>query len=413
MSQTTPAADFEFDITAHAGDARAGELRVSGITMRTPNLFPVVNFYGGGTERSVFGGGVHRTMKELLIGANRMGGEPFSPAVDGVMTSVSSFLDYNITEERYRSYLATPIKDRDIFEPFNGMLFVDSGGYKLLNNPELDGSDFSVEMDQSSVFDMQESMGADILVNLDHPIAPDDSRAERLEKAENTAANIHEFLSLTSDYRGALYLTVHGYNYSMIDEFLKTITESVPEGVLREGFDGIALGSLVPKKDNRPALMQAVADCRELMADWNMDEWPLHVLGISSRAAPLLAAMGVDTFDSSTYLQSAINGKYNRSLMETVPIESADFSDCDCRVCQSEVLVERMRGHAEYQKDILGPVAMHNLLIQNREVAEIRRRIQQGDTDAVIEYLETTFSSDETMRKVTHQVVNQSLGGYF
>ena len=329
------------------------------------------------------------------------------------MTSVSSLTDYNLTRERYDDYLDTPVKDRDLFAPFNGLLFIDSGGFKFLNSPEMDGSDFEVEMDQEAVYNIQRAMGADIIVNLDHPIAPDDSHEDRVEKAKKTASNIHTFLSLTRDFEGAKYLTLHGYNYSMMNEFIDVITDQVPAGVLHEGFDGIALGSLVPKKDNRAALIKAVTDCREVMADWGMDDWPLHVLGISSRAIPILAALGADSFDSSAHLHTAINGKYSVSMMETVPIDDVDFSDCDCPVCESELLVDRMQGNAEYQKDILGPVAMHNLIIQKRELMKFRNCIKQDGKEAVIEYLEETFGEDQTMRRYAHQVVNKSLGGYF
>jgi len=256
-------------------------------------------------------------------------------------------------------------------------------------------------------------MGGDIIVNLDHPITPDDSHTERLEKAAETGANIREFLSLTHDFDGALYLTVQGYNYSMMDEFLSAITDEVPASVLKEGFDGIALGGLVPKKDDRDALIEAVTDCRELMDEWGISDWPLHVLGISSRAGPLLSAIGADTFDSSSHMHSAINGKYSRSLMETVSVDDADFEACGCPVCSSPYLVDRMRGNAEYQKDILGPVAMHNLIIQKRELAKVRESICQPGTAALVDYLEGLFRDDQTMRRYTHKVVNQSLGGYF
>jgi len=329
------------------------------------------------------------------------------------MMSVASLTDYNLSKERYDDYLAKPIKERHLFESYNGLIFVDSGGFKFLNNGEIDGSDFEVEMDQAEIYAIQRALGGDILVNLDHPITPKDSHQERLNKAEKTAENIHEFLSLSNDFEGAKYLTLHGYNYSMMDEFLDTVTDHVPEGVLYEGFDGIALGSLVPKKDNRGDLIKAVTDCKEIMDDWGIQEWPLHVLGISSRSIPLLATMGVDTFDSSSHLHGAINGKYHRSLMETEHVDDVEFSDCDCQVCQSELLVNRMKGNAEYQKDILGPVAMHNIITEKDTLAEIRDCIQRSDTDGLTEYLEENFNHNKTMRKFTHQVVNKSLGGYF
>lgn len=414
MSKSAAAREVDFEVTSTAGDARVGELRIGGTSIETPNLFPVLNFYAGGMERSVYGGGMHRTMKEFIIGAERVGGNrDYGPYFDGVMTSVASLTDYNITRERYDDYLEIPIKEREIFKPFDGTLFVDSGGFKFLHSAEIDGSDFEVEMNQRTIYDIQCRMGADIIVNLDRPIAPDDTQTERLSKARETASNIEEFLRLSRDFDGARYLTLHGYNYSMMDEFLSVVTRAVGERQLKESFDGVALGSLVPKKDNRDALIKAVTDCREIMHDWGLEDLPLHVLGISSQAIPLLAALGVDSFDSSTYLHNAINGKYNRSMLESVSIEEANFQECDCPVCTSELLVDRMRGNHQYQKDILGPVAMHNLIVQKRELAELRNRIRAPGKAPLIDYIENSLGREKSIRQYAHQVVNQSLGGYF
>ena len=404
---------FDFEVNAVAGDARTGTLRIGGQELETPNLFPVLNFYGGGTERSVFGGGIHRTIKEFMIGADRIGGGDYSEYFDCTMTSVASLTDYNITHERYQSYLDTPIKERELFESYNGTLFVDSGGFKFLDGGEIDGSDFEVDIDQKKIYEIQKKMGADIIVNLDHPIAPDDSHEQRMEKAEKTALNISEFLDLSGDFGGARYLTLHGYNYSMMDAFLEKITSIVDTREIHEAFDGVALGSLVPKKDNRELLIQAVTDCQEVLHDWGFDDMPLHVLGISSRAVPLLAALGVDSFDASSYLHNAINGKYYKSMMESVPISEVSFEDCDCPVCSSDLHRKRMRGDAEYQKDIYGAVAVHNLIIQKRELATIRDRIQAEGTAPLREYIESTVARDKQTRQVAHKVVNQSLGGYF
>ncbi|MFC6720295.1 tRNA-guanine transglycosylase [Halovenus amylolytica] len=404
---------MQFEVETTAGDARLGILTINGESLSTPNLFPVMNFYGGGAKTSVYGGGIHRTLKEFMIEADAVGDGSFSEYFDATMTSVSSLTDYNINKDRYDDYLDKPIKEREAFEGLESIIFADSGGFKFLNDGAIDGSDFEVEMDQETIYEIQEAFGADIIVNLDHPIAPDDTHDDRIRKAEKTAQNIHKFLTVSREFEGAKYLTLHGYNYSMMDEFLDVITDSVPEGVLREGFDGIALGSLVPKKDNRSALIQAVTDCRELMADWGMGDWPLHVLGISSRAAPILAALGADTFDSSTHIHNAINGKYYQSLMESTMIDDADFSECDCPVCRSDLLVERMNGNAEYQKDISGAVAMHNLIITKNELQTIRQCIRADGTEALVDYFEDTFGGDKTMRRYAHQVVNKSLGGYF
>lgn len=405
--------EANFEITATAAEARAGTLEVAGTRIETPNLFPVLNFYAGGTENSMFGGGVHRTMKEFLAGDDRIGGGEYGHFFDAVMTSVSSLTDYNITEERYESYMSTPVKEREEFENFDGALFVDSGGFKFLYDGGFEGRDFHLEIDQQTALDIQRKMGADVIINLDRPITPDDSYEERLEKARETGRNVAEFLRLSQDYEAARYLSLHGYNYSMIDSFLEEIIDVVGSEIISRAFDGIALGGLVPKKDNKDALITAVSECREVLEERGFGQLPFHLLGISNSAIPLLAALGVDTFDSMSYLHGAVNGKYYVSLLEDISFEEADFQDCDCPVCSNPKLVARMEGDAEYQKDILGPVAMHNLIVQKREVAEIRRRIAEEGRTGLIEYIDETVARNDRTRKPAHRVVNEHLGGYF
>jgi tRNA-guanine family transglycosylase len=405
--------ETSFEIQATAGAARSGALTVRRSTMETPNLFPVINFYAGGTKNSVYGGGIHRTIKEFMTGEEAVNGIDCSEYFDGVMMSVASLTDYNLNKERFESYLSTPIKQREVFENFEGLIFVDSGGFKVLNNGKIEGKQFEMDFDQRTAFDIQQKLGGDIIVNLDHPITPDDTFETRKKKAKQTAENAAEFIRLSSGNTASRYLTLHGYNYSMIDTFLEELKTVLGTEIGQSAFDGIALGSLVPLKDNKQKLVTAVQDCQQVLADHGYDDFPLHVLGISGTSIPLLAALGVDSFDSSSYLHAAINGKYYTSISSSVNIDEADFSRCGCKVCSNADMVERMTGNAEYQKDILGPVAMHNLILQKRELRKIRSRIRQRGADGMIKYLDKTLARDDRTRKVTHRVVNEALGGYF
>ncbi|ELZ48833.1 7-cyano-7-deazaguanine tRNA-ribosyltransferase [Halorubrum coriense DSM 10284] len=327
------------------------------------------------------------------------------------MTSVASLTDYGISRERYEDYIAAPIRERDVFD-FNGTLFLDSGGFKFLGDGTLDGSNFEVDVDQEAIVEIQRKLGGDVLVNLDRPIEPDDDYSTRVKKARLTAENVDEFLNLTTQ-DDTRYLTLHGYNYSMLDTFLTEVEKVIGRDRVHREFDGVALGSLVPLKDNKGKLITAVSDCREVLSDWGFEELPLHVLGISSSAIPLLAAVGADTFDSSSYIHSAINGKYDTSLYNSEPVDDVDFTECDCQVCSDEMLVERMKGDVEYQKDKLGAVAMHNLIIQKEEINRIQSAIQSPGDDALISYIEQSLGREKSMQQHAHRVVNESLGGYF
>lgn len=401
-----------FDVHATAGEARAGELLIKDRRLETPFLFPVVNFYGGGTDQSLYGGGTHRTVKEFLTGYPPVVGEQnYDDLFEGVMMSISSLTDYEISEERLEDYIAEPIRDREVFDGFEGMLFIDSGGYKFLNEGGLSGRDFVIDLDQETAYDLQQRLGGDILVNLDYPISPEDDYEEKIEKAERTIENAKEFIGLASDHDGAKFLTVHGYNRSMFERFFDQV-EAAFSAPIDAVFDGLAIGSLVPKKDSVSDLITATQGCVREAHDRGYGDLPIHVFGISGTVIPLLVAVGADTFDSASYIHSAINGKYKTDFINSVPLDDAPFEDCDCRVCSDPIHVERMQGEAEYQKDTSGSVAIHNLELINRELQRTRAAIDEGD-DAFAQYLETLYSDRPDLRRHAFTVINESLGGVF
>jgi tRNA-guanine family transglycosylase len=405
-----------FEIIAEAGEARCGQLQVNGRTLETPHLFPVVNFYGGGNEGALFGGGVHRTVKEFLAHDNEVtAGEDYTDLFRGVMTSIASLADYGIREEKLDWYLDNEIREWECFSDFDGMIFADSGGYKILTQGgALEGKNFEKDIDQDKALDMQLALGPDIVVNLDHPIHPDDEFEDRLEKMEQTAANAARFAERRDEVDGACYLTVHGYYEAMLERCFDLIEDELSKPI-PEVFDGIALGSLVPRKDNVEVLVEAVSDCKKEMRQRGYENLPLHVLGISGNVMPLLVVLGADSFDSASYLHQAINGKYCVNLFETVPIDEANLEACNCRVCNDDFHQARMREEIDelYQKDILGSVAAHNLAIQQRELRQFRQVIAQGDQKQVADYLEEAVKDQKGFRKFVYQLINERMSPYF
>lgn len=406
----------KFEIKEKAGDARIGHLHLKDTGLETPHLFPVVNFYGGGNEGALFGGGFHRTVKEFMVNhPNQVSdGDDYSDLFDGVMTSVSSITDFSISEKKLEEYLSKELKEWDAFKDFEGMIFLDSGGFKVMTQGALQGNNFEKEIDQKAAYELQRKIGGDIIVNLDHPILPDDSYEVRVEKAEKTIKNAKEFIEISEDFDGARYLTVHGYNKSMMERFFNQAEEEF-EQPIDEIFDGIALGSLVPKKDDYNTLIDAVDGCKEVMEEKGLEEMPMHVLGISSSAIPLLVLLGADTFDSGTYFQSAINGNYMTSLTDHISLDEArekNFVGCKCRVCSDKKLREKMKGNAEYKKDIYGPIAIHNMEVQRREIEKLKDKIRE-DEDALRLHIEDTIGNKENIKKFAYRVVNKSLEEYF
>ncbi|MFB6158667.1 MAG: tRNA-guanine transglycosylase [Candidatus Nanohalobium sp.] len=406
----------KFEIKSQAGDARIGHLHFNDTDLETPHLFPVISFYGGGNQEALFGGGFHRTVKEFMVNHERQvnDGKDFSNLFDGLMTSISSLTDFNISEDKLEEYLSKEIREWEAFQDFEGVIFLDSGGFKVMTQGALEGSNFEKEIDQETAYELQRRVGGDILVNLDRPILPDDTYEDRVKKADKTLENAKEFIEISEGFNGARYLTVHGYDKSMMERFFNQAEEKF-DGPLDKIFDGIALGSLVPKKDDYGTLIDAVGGCKEVMQERGLENMPLHVLGISSSAIPLLVLLGADTFDSGTYFQTAINGKYMTSLTDHKTLEEAreqNFSECNCRVCSDPDLVKKMQGEAEYQKDIYGPVAIHNMEVQKREIEALKDSIREGE-DALRLHIEKTLGEKDGLKRFAYRAVNRSLEEYF
>lgn len=402
-----------FDIVAEAGEARRGRLHLNGKTLDTPHLFPVINFYGGGNEGALFGGGVHRTVKEFLVNHPPTVGEnDYSDLFPGVMTSISSLTDYGIREKKLDWYLSNEIREWDAFSDYDGAIYADSGGYKILKQGGLQGKNFEKDVDQDKAFDMQMKLGPDLIVNLDHPLHPDDDFDERLEKMEKTAKNARRLAERRDEFDGSVFLTVHGYYRRMLERSFDMIEEEL-ETDIQDAFDGIALGSLVPRKDSTEDLIEAVTDCKLEMQERGMELMPLHVFGISGSTMPLLVALGADSFDSASYLHQAVNGKYCTHLFETIPLDEANFEECGCRVCSDWHLVEQMQGNAEHQKDVLGPVAVHNLAIQQRELRKMLQIIAEEGQEQLADYIEDAVKDQKGFRKFAYRVINETIRPYF
>ncbi|WP_394345692.1 tRNA-guanine transglycosylase [Halogeometricum borinquense] len=324
------------------------------------------------------------------------------------MTSVSSLTDFRTNESRLQDYLSVPLKKRPEFDKFSGVLFVDSGGYKILQKGSIQGTNFSLPGNQQTIYGLQRGFDADIAVNLDTPLSPDDTFEQRRTKMKTTVRYAEEFATLSTSSIETRYLTVHGYSQSMVNQYF-TMLDRVFPTPLTDWFDGIAIGSLVPLRNNATELIRSVRAVKRNLRQRGLAGLPIHVFGIAGQVMPLLACLGVDSFDSASYLHSAINGKYFTSFFDSVKLRNADLSRCHCPVCSTPELVSRMRGNTEYQKDILGPVAIHNLIVQKQELERIRKHLHSGDPDQLGSYLERQYRDQPSLRKAALRIINDTL----
>ena len=163
---------------------------------------------------------------------------------------------------------------------------------------------------------------------------------------------------------------------------------------------GLAIGSLVPRRSNYEvvvALVHAALDEVRQNPYFDAATIPIHVFGITGDMIPVLSYLGVDSFDSSSHIQSArAFGYYDPESWKAIKFMELDDVRCDCAACgeirrQSLPFLKQLldmqgyrlhrnphSGEDMLKSQVYALIAWHNLQLQVREVEETRRAIADG-----------------------------------
>ena len=187
-------------------------------------------------------------------------------------------------------------------------LFVDSGGFaSLFSGAQVVSSGqlgmVSIERDGNmenihprEVLQLQEKI-ADVAFTLDFPIPPGMERGEAHRRLELTIANAHWALANRRRKDLPLFACVQAWDVPSARECARAYADAP--------FDGVAIGGLVPRAHNLTEVVRIVEAVREEIGDR-----PLHVFGLGKpESAEALYAAGVDSVDSSSYVQLAADGR--------------------------------------------------------------------------------------------------------
>jgi tRNA-guanine family transglycosylase len=391
-----------FSTLEQAEYGRRGVIATPAGQIQTPALLPVANLIGGTTPES---GGIWRYMRRHLFQ---------SDTVQGIMFQTMTFLDYNLTPDNLEDWREKPLKqhfeESDVEPSFNQPLFVDSGGFKLMNSttfgqpPEEGGSenDWGIYTNPESILKLQLDYGADIVATLDFPIPQNLNREEATERMKRSIDNAVECLQMLDDDElrvewgveetPSVYVAIHGHSYEDVNWYVSRFLDRAEE--LDEAFEGFALGSLVPLSNSPDILVDIVQGAKDAIPEERYDDIALHVFGISGRLCPLLSLLGVDTFDSANYLKAARNKSFiHPKTWRRTKLSDWDETDCQCRACQ-DIFFDDMR-HALLESDVsyrpiegkhgthfkseyYAQIAYHNFELYSRQMQEVRDAINNG-----------------------------------
>jgi len=443
-------ASFETTSSNAEGEARRGKLQTPHGTIETPAFFPVVNFIGG---PSVESGGIWSRLRNHLFGDSEF---------QGAMFQAMSFLDFNISPDNLDWWREkplhdhfndhNPVNDGDDPDSFTKPLFVDSGGFKLLNSdtfgdsPEEggDNNDWSIYTNPESILDLQLDYGADIIATLDYPIPPnlkDEEKTQRMEDSIDSAIRCLELLE-EEENPPAVYVAIHGHDYETINWYVGTFLDRAEH--VNKSFEGFAVGSLVPYRTNVETLVDIVQGAKDAIPNDRIDDLGLHLFGISGKFTALLALLGADSFDSSTYIRAAqyrkiINreiGVDDEKIARQPNAEGCDLGDfgvevkrtadarwaadwtkftadqlpddwaCTCPACTElrEIGLEQMRNtlfesdsydqSGNFMKsDFYALMGYHNFHVYQDEMKYVRDLIDEGE-GALLEYIAKMARND-------------------
>jgi tRNA-guanine family transglycosylase len=187
-------------------------------------------------------------------------------------------------------------------------LMIDSGGFAALFEGsrilekqglgvlEINLGESPERLTPWDVLEFQEQH-ADIAFTLDFPIPPDLPKKEAHSRQKLTIKNALWALHNRRRKEMCLYACIQGWDAKSIAACAKTYAG--------HGFDGIALGGMVPRARDRDLVLECVRAVRVEIPDL-----PLHVFGLGHPDfLEDLFALGVDSVDSSSYVKAAADGR--------------------------------------------------------------------------------------------------------
>lgn len=247
---------------------------------------------------------------------------------------------------------------------FNGIFFADSGGLQTrLNNTKIDPLE---------ILKIQENIGADIAATLDFPVFSEDNISEN-KHAEYIQQTVRNAILASENKEREdmlLYAVVHGND-------IKVMTNMVDYLKRKGNFDGFAIGGLIFKRSNYRNLIDLIVAIRK-----KAGEKPIHVFGLGGPAMiPLLTYLGVDSFDSSSFLTAGSHRVYFAPELGASPFQDlpkTQMLPCVCPVCSKNSFDE-----VRSQRRLIG---MHNLWMISYEIRKLKMHILEGDLESYLDY---------------------------
>ncbi len=242
---------------------------------------------------------------------------------------------------------------------FQGVIMTDSGAYQILEYGDIEAS-------QEDVIKFQESIGSDIGVILDIPTG-DVGHEEARKSVEETLRRAREATSLIEGSRTLWVLPVQGGRHLDLVEY------SAREASRLGGYSIYGIGSptVFLEKYMYDVVVDIVYTAKRLLPGGR----PVHLFGAGHPLIiPYAVALGVDTFDSASYILYARDDRYITDY-GVERLDKLDYFPCTCPVC-SRYTPQELREMDKRERTRL--LALHNLYKIRESISKTKQYIREG-----------------------------------
>lgn len=244
---------------------------------------------------------------------------------------------------------------------FDGVIMTDSGAYQLLRYGTID-------VTNRDIIEFEKRVDSDIAVILDVPSGSAYDKKQAEWSVQETIRRAEEAISYIDPEKRVWTLPVQGGPYvDLVENSAKMSARFADYYAL------YALGSptILLERYRYSELLQLIIAARRYLPRSK----PLHLFGAGHpMIIPFAVALGVDMFDSASYILYARDNRY-MTLTHTYRLEDLDYFPCSCPICIKYTPQEMLEMPAPERVKLL---AKHNLYILKQAINEVKISIREG-----------------------------------
>ena len=325
---------MSFEIKDKDLAGRIGRISTRSGRVETPAFFPVVNPFKQEREMPVSKIaeiGFNQVITNSFIIKQRLGAKALSMGIHKVLN-------------------------------FNGVIMTDSGAYQLLIYGE-----GRISIDPEDIVRYQDELGSDIAVIADIPTSDSSTFREAEYSVKETLRRARLVEDIVSKSKTLWVLPIQGGIY------IDLVRRSASEATQISGYSMYAIGSPVKALEKYEfwRIVEMVMAAKTVLPP----DKPVHLFGGGHPIImPLMVALGVDSFDSASYVLYAREGRY-MTRHGTYRIDDLDYLPCECEVCSKYDVKELLELPRDERTRL---IAIHNLHTIMKELKEIKVAIREG-----------------------------------